>query len=169
MSDQRGHAARQFVELPTVAAVNRAGLAAGTVVPHMFAVALSSGVAGTIDLTTIGWVDPPNSQYPYSNGKGATGTYVSFLVDGIVPVYIIGGPTVASVSSGNAPASGTTGTNVAGLCWPIYPSAATGPAQANDTNRYLVRYGINHVIGYIAAGTPTLRIYRSGEYQGGYT
>lgn len=128
---------------------------------NLFARACVAGTPDYVDLQTIGnqTKDPTDVE---KLGVGCVGREVDIFVDGVVPIYIIAGPTQASVTGGNAPAIATAGTNVAGICVPLYPTAATGPA--NKPYRYKVRSG-TRFLGFISSGTPTIRIAPSSPYQ----
>jgi len=150
---ESGLQARGWVELPT------SGLG--------YAVACVASTAASIDLSTIDYLGSPNTIQGGTTGRGATGCYVSIISDGVVPIYILGYPSAAAFAA-NPPVIGVTG-NVNGPKnpWPIYPTPATGPSRSGDCDRFLVRYGFNHVLGFISAGTPTLRIYRSSPSSAG--
>lgn len=133
---------------------------------NCFAVALVASTASSIDLGTID--NQTQNQFgTIDNLKtGAQDAYVTIVVDGVVPIYVIFGATAAAVTGGNAPVIATTGTNVAGICIPLYPTAATGPGNAGAGGyRFRIRKGFNSVMGFISSGTPTLRIFKSSPYQ----
>lgn len=129
-----------------------------------FAVACVASTASSIDLGTI----DNQSKDPTQNDKlktGAQDAFVTIVVDGVVPIYVIFGANAAAVTGGNAPAIATVGTNAAGICFPLYPTAATGPGNNGPGGyRFRIRKGYNSVMGFISSGTPTLRIFKSSPY-----
>lgn len=83
------------------------------------AVLAATATAANIDLTTV-----PARPAGYSaNSKdldpNPLGHYLTVENDGANALYVVFGPTAASVSAANVPAAATTGTNVAGLCLSI--------------------------------------------------
>lgn len=131
---------------------------------NCFAVALVASTASSIDLGTIDnqTISNQNSDQVKT---GAQEAFVTVVVDGVVPIYVIFGATVAAVTAGNAPVIATVGTNAAGICIPLYPTAATGPGNAGPGGyRFRIRKGYNSVMGFISSGTPTLRIFKSSPY-----
>jgi hypothetical protein len=131
---------------------------------NCFAVALVAATAGSIDLATI-----DNQTINISGSDtikvGAVERYVTIVVDGVVPIYVIFGANAAAVTAGNAPVIATVGTNAAGICIPLYPSPATGPGNEWGAGyRFRIRKGYNSVLGFISSGTPTLRIFASSPY-----
>lgn len=133
---------------------------------NCFAVACVASTASSIDLSTID-NQTQNQIGTIDNAKtGAQDAFVTIVVDGVVPIYVIFGASVAAVTAGNAPVIATVGTNVAGICIPLYPTAATGPGNAGAGGyRFKIRKGFNSVMGFISSGTPTLRIFKSSPYQ----
>jgi hypothetical protein len=112
-----------------------------------------SNVAASQDLSLIDSQakDPSDAD---KLGLGLIGCYVTFLADG-GDVYIITGPSQASVTAGNVPVVATNGVNAVGVCWKL-PANIPTPYKVTAQDRWL---------GYISAsGTPQLRIQRSSPY-----
>ena len=123
---------------------------------------ITAGAAATFDLSTMDnqTKDPTDST---KLETGADEAYVTFVVDGVKPVYVLFGASAAAVSGGNAPSTSATGTNAAGACVPLFPSPAVGPGAPEY--RYKIRKGYNSWIGFYSAGTPNLIIYKSSPYK----
>lgn len=120
-------------------------------------VATSTGAA-TLDLRTAGpqSVNMSSGDIPPATGgvdpPGLVGRYVDFFADA-ADVGIIFGATTAAVSSSNAPALATNGTNAAGCCQRI----------AAGTYRTWLVDKENPIIGYVAAASGQLRIVPSSR------
>jgi hypothetical protein len=163
--------ARQWVELPTapiLIAPSPGQAPSGAAGPTFnagggYISTLVANTAQVIDLSTVDWQGPVDTQDDQRAGFGASDTYITIRVSGVVPVYIAGYPTLAAYNA-QPPTTTATGTNPAGFGFPIWPIATTGPAVHIDTDRYLVRRKVNHFLGMISTGTPTVYIYRSGVY-----
>lgn len=104
----------------------------------------------TLNLATIGpqaGVVSPFGNVVQQPG-GLVGHYGHFCADGSSNVYCIFGSTQASVSSTNAPVTSSTGTNVAGVCFPM-PAGVVVPFKISVDTQWA---------SFISTGTPTLRI-----------
>lgn len=163
--ESKGTFSRNWVELPTAptAITPTAGgdtynLGGGWIYT------LTGTTAVAIDLSTIDYTGPIAPDAPMTAGRGAADSYVTIKVVGAVPIYIAGYPSMAAYTAAKPTIAGTLGVNPSGFSWPIYPSLATGPDPGEDAGRFLVRYGINHVLGIISSSTPTVYIRRSGAY-----
>lgn len=112
----------------------------------------TSATAAFVDLATIGPQVGTNPSVVGQNVQqpgGLVGHYGHFYVDGTAAVYTIFGSTPASVTGANVPVTSSTGTNIAGVCFPI-PAGVVAPLKITPETRYL---------GYIStAAAPTLRI-----------
>ena len=127
------------------------------------AVLAATSAAANIDLTTVpargaGFTDPGN--------KNPLGHYVTVQNDGTNDVYLVFGPTQASVSGANAPAAATTGTNAVGLCMrvasgsekrfklPVGDTASSAGVGGDSPGRWMA---------YVckATQTATIRVFQS--------
>jgi hypothetical protein len=164
--------ARQWVELPTapiLIAPSPGQAPSGAAGPTYnagggYIFTLTANTAAVIDLSTLDWQGPIDTQDDQRAGHGATGTFVTIRVVGTVPVYIAGYPTLAAYTAVPPTIAGTLGANPAGFSWPIFPSPATGPDPGQESGRFMVRDKVNHFLGMISTGTPMVYIYRSGVY-----
>jgi hypothetical protein len=84
---------------------------------------------------------------------GPLGCYVSFTADG-GDVYVVFGPTQASVTGANAPVIATTGVNVAGVAYKL----------KQDVEKPLLLTTQDVWMGYIGSASCTLRFYRSSPF-----
>jgi hypothetical protein len=82
---------------------------------------------------------------------GLPGHYATFEADG-GDIYVLFGPTLASVTGGNVPVIATTGVNAAGACFKI-PSGQNIQCKLEVTTDLF--------IGFITSATATLRIAQS--------
>jgi len=161
----KGHLSRQWVEVPTFAQ---------TITPTAggqqytrgggWIYTLTGGTAQIIDLSTVDWNGPMNPDNQLQAGKGAADCYFTIRVSGVVPIYVCGYPSAALATANPPVSSGWTNGLQTIMGFPIWPIATTGPDPAIDTGRFLARYGVNHVLNMISTGTPTVFIYRSGQY-----
>ena len=96
----------------------------------------------------------PNISSPTQQVPGLPGHYVALQADG-GDVYIITGPTAASVTGANAPSSTAAGTNATGGCVKI-PSGFTAQFKPSVT--------LDWFLGYVtsAGNTATIRIFQVG-------
>lgn len=133
------------------------------------AVLAATATAANIDLTTIPAM--PAGFYS-SNGKALNpnplGHYVTLENDGANPVFVVFGPTQASVSGANAPVAATTGTNVVGLCRQIPSGTAIRVKlpvgdMANSGGGGIGADSPCRWLAYVCAATQTatLRVYQS--------
>jgi hypothetical protein len=113
---------------------------------------VTSSTAASVDLATIG---PQVATNPSPIGGvtqqpgGLVGHYAHFFVDGSASVYAVFGSTSASVTGANVPVTSSTGTNLAGVCFPI-PAGVIAPFKITPATRYM---------GFIStSAAPTLRI-----------
>jgi hypothetical protein len=112
-----------------------------------------TNAAANTDLRTLGVQTPDISQSNVGPIVGAPGHFATFEADGS-DIYVIFGPTAASVSGGNAPVIATTGVNVAGVCFKV---------TVGNPLRVKLEAGVDNFVGYIAsaAGPFNLRVYIS--------
>jgi hypothetical protein len=171
-NESKGTQTRNWVELPTAPTLitpSPGDPASGAGAPSYnagggYIFTLTASTAAVINLATLDWQGPPDPQDEQRGGYGATGTYVTIRVNGIVPVFVVGYPTLAAYTASPPTIAGTLGANPAGFSWPIFPTPATGPDPGVDSGRFLVRRNVNSFLGMISSGTPTIYIYRSGVY-----
>lgn len=137
------------------------------------AVIAVSAVAGSKDMRTIGAIATNEAAAGQELGNGLTGHYVTLQADS-ADVYIAVGPTLASVTGGNAPVAATNGTGVIGT-----PAAGIALKIPNGSSqRFFFRFardiqtgagGVttspgagDNFLGFVASGAGQLRIFLSG-------
>jgi hypothetical protein len=119
-----------------------------------------TNAAASQDLRLIGNQTGNMAQTNQALPTGLPGHRVELFADG-GDVYVIFGPTAASVSAGNAPVIATNGVNVAGVCMKIPTGTRVKyklePSPQGPNAPAIPTTGDNFV-GYITTATAQLRI-----------
>ena len=125
------------------------------------AVLAVSAVAIAVDLSQ--GVSQPSKNLLFSGQDPKTPTRNALSITSDVDIGIIFGPTLASVSGGNAPVianngtlTGNTYTGAAGTCWLV--KAANGNT---DAVRFILQPGQDVFMGVVGSGAGKVRFYQS--------
>jgi len=125
-------------------------LQAANIIPpragQLYAVAVST-TPGSVDMSTIG----PTVTNMGASGTSSTGClnrYVTIFAEG-GDLYVVTGPSSASVTGANAPVAATNGKNAAGVAWKI----ASGTYQS-----FRFTGGYDNWLGFVASGAGQMRV-----------
>ena len=130
------------------------------------AVLAASQTAANIDLTTVPALPAGFPSASTATDPNPLGHYLTLANDGANAVYVVFGPTQASVSGANAPVAATTGTNVVGLAMSIPANTVARfklPAGDMSSSKGVGGASPARWMAYVCAAglTTTVRIYQS--------
>jgi hypothetical protein len=150
------------VQTSTTSQTNTGAVVTANAGPGVVAAFANIATASYLNLSTL-FAVPPNfsnawAQQGAQECAGIVGQYVTILAD-VVDGGIIFGPTVASVSGGNAPSLAALGTVTAGA----YTISGTECFRipVNTTVRFVLQPSVDLFMGYVGGTGGILRIYQS--------